>query len=258
MSAVVASVMEHRLARVLVSTLSVSCALVVWEIAGSAGSLFWLLPPSEILTTMWAEVLNGALPRAATQTLFVALVGVVVGSVLGVAIGTLMGQFPAWDAILDPLVKIGFTSPLVMLVPVISIYLGMGTTAKISFTVLFCIFVVIINTAAGLREVPVEVMEMARAFTVTPRAMRFQILLPWAGPYVLTGIRMSVGRSIQGALIADMFLRAEGMGLYMIRAGSSFQLAKLYAAALALTLMGALVMSLAQAGENRLLAWKSS
>ena len=124
--------------------------------------------------------------------------------------------------------------------------------------VLFCIFIVIINTAAGLREVPDEVMEMARAFEVRPRAMLARILIPWAGPYILTGIRMSVGRSIQGALIADLFLRAEGLGLYMIKAGSSFELDHLYAAVLVLTVLGALVMSMAKAGENRLLAWKTA
>lgn len=250
--------LETKYGLMAVSVASVLAALTIWQIAGTYGGLFWLLPPSEILAATWAETVNGALPAAAAQTLLIALIGVVVGSVLGVAVGALMGYYDAWNAVLDPLVKIGFAAPLVMLVPVISIYFGMGTNAKIAFTVLFCIFIVIINTAAGLREVPDEVLEMARAFQVTPRAMMARILIPWAGPYILTGIRMSVGRSIQGALIADLFLRAEGLGLYMIKAGSSFELDNLYAAVLVLTVLGALVMSMAKAGENRLLAWKTA
>ncbi|MGP4057208.1 ABC transporter permease [Mycobacterium sp. 4D054] len=250
--------LESKYGLMAVSVSAVLAALIIWQIAGTYGGLFWLLPPSEILSATWSETINGALPAAAAQTLLIALIGVVVGSVLGVAVGALMGYYDAWNAVLDPLVKIGFAAPLVMLVPVISIYFGMGTTAKIAFTVLFCIFIVIINTAAGLREVPDEVMEMARAFEVTPRAMMARILIPWAGPYILTGIRMSVGRSIQGALIADLFLRAEGLGLYMIKAGSSFELDHLYAAVLVLTVLGALVMSMAKAGENRLLAWKTA
>ena len=250
--------LDSKTGRMAISCGAVAVALIVWQLAGTYGGLFWLLPPSEILAATWHETLNGALPRAAGQTLLIAFVGVVVGSVLGVFIGALMGHYEAWNAVLDPLVKIGFAAPLVMLVPVISIYFGMGTGAKIAFTVLFCIFIVIINTAAGLREVPDEVLEMARAFEVTPRAMMFRILIPWSGPYILTGMRMSVGRSIQGALIADLFLRAEGMGLYMISAGSSFQLDNLYAAVLVLTVLGAAVMSLAKAGEVRLLAWRAA
>lgn len=250
--------LDTKAGRLATSTISVALALIVWQIAGTFGNLFWLLPPSTILEATWSETVNGALPAAAGQTLLIALIGVVVGSVLGVIIGALMGHYEAWNAVLDPLVKIGFAAPLVMLVPVISIYVGMGTTAKITFTVLFCIFIVIINTAAGLREVPEEVLEMARAFEVTPRAMMTRILIPWSGPYILTGIRMSVGRSIQGALIADLFLRAQGMGLYMIEAGSSFKLANLYAAVLVLTVLGAAVMALAKAAENRLLAWRAN
>lgn len=236
--------------------LSLASFFIVWHVLGTTDRFFWLIPPADVVVTMVEELVSGPLLAALWDTVLVAIVGLVLGCVVGVVVGVVMGTSRRWNTVLEPVVKGSFSTPLVMFVPVIAIYAGLEFRAKIIFTFLFCVFIVIINTAAGIREVPEEAIEMGRAFEVPRRRMFTKIIVPWAAPYVLTGIRLAVGRSIQGALIADLFLRAEGLGLYVISAGSSFQLDQLLAAVLLLTLLGAGVMALSRAAESYLLRWK--
>lgn len=236
--------------------LSLSSFFVAWHVLGTTDRFFWLVPPLEVFSTLRTELAGGPLLAALGQTLWVALLGLLAGCVVGVAVGVLMGTSRRWNLVLEPLVKAAFSTPLVMFVPIIAIYAGLEFQAKFTFTFLFCVFIVIINTAAGIREVPSEALEMARAFEVPPTKLLTKVVVPWAAPYVLTGVRLAVGRSIQGAVIADLFLRAEGVGLYIITAGGSFQLDNLLAAVLLLTLLGAGVMALSRAAEARLLRWK--
>ena len=180
----------------------------------------------------------------------------IVGATLGVTIGTLTGVSVKWSWVVDPLVSAGWAVPIVMFIPIISIYAGLETTAKILLTVLMNIFVIIVNTSTGVREVPSDVKEMARSFGVTRGGMYRKIIFPWASPYILTGLRLGLGRSVQGAILADLFLRADNFGLYIVNAASSFNLEVLLGAVFFITVVAAGTMLIARAVEWWLLRWK--
>jgi ABC-type nitrate/sulfonate/bicarbonate transport system permease component len=237
--------------------LSILLFFTGWEILGSSGVLFFIKPPSDVLPTLWEEIQSGEILTATWGTLQVAFSGFAVGVILGVAIGTLTGVSDKWAWVIDPLVSGGWAVPIVMFIPVISIYAGLEFKGKILLVVLMNIFVIIVNTATGVREVPSEVKEMARAFGVSKRDMYRKIVFPWAAPYILTGLRLGLGRSVQGAILADLFLRAENLGLYITYAASSFKIETLLAAVLFITVLAAGLMLVARAVEWWLLRWKA-
>jgi ABC-type nitrate/sulfonate/bicarbonate transport system permease component len=237
-------------------TISILAFFLVWEFVGRSGRLFYVQPASEVLSTLWEEILRGEVVAATLGTLKVAFVAFIVGAILGVSIGTLTGVSDKWAWVIDPLVSAGWAVPIVMFIPVISIYTGLEFRAKIILTVLMNIFVIIVNTSTGVREVPSNVKEMARAFGVSPRGMYRKIIFPWASPYILTGLRLGLGRSVQGAILADLFLRAENLGLYIINASSSFDLTTLLAAVLLITLIAAGTMLIGRGVEWWLLKWR--
>jgi ABC-type nitrate/sulfonate/bicarbonate transport system permease component len=106
--------------------------------------------------------------------------------------------------------------------------------------------------------VPESILEMARAFNTDRRDVYRRIVFPWASPYIITGLRIGVGRSVAGAILADLLLRAQNLGLVIREAQGSFQLAELLAAVFFITIVAALTMGLARLIEWRLMRWKTS
>lgn len=235
---------------------SIGVFFVGWELVGRSEAIISVVPVTETFPALWHEITEGELLGATLGTLSLAGVVFLIGAVLGVSIGIFMGVSQRGSAVLDPLVSAGFSVPIAVFIPIISIYLGLEFGAKVALGLALNIFVIILNTAAGIREVPASAKEMARAFGVNRREMYRKIIFPWASPYIITGLRIGVGRSVQGAILADLFLRSQDLGLVIRNAGSSFQLAELLAAVFFVTVLAAGTMGFARVIEWRLLRWK--
>jgi ABC-type nitrate/sulfonate/bicarbonate transport system permease component len=237
-------------------TLSITVFFVLWQIIGESGMFLSIAPPSEVIPTLFEMLQEGEILEAARSTLALAATGFLIGAVLGVATGAWMATSARAAAVLDPIVSASFSVPFAIFIPVISIYLGLEFTAKVVLVVLFNIFIIIINTEAGIREVPPGPKEMARAFQASKVAMYRKVIMPWASPHIITGLRLGVGRSVQGAILADLFLRAQALGLLIVDAQGRFDIPRLLAAVFFVTMLAAGVMGIARLIEWKLLAWK--
>ena len=82
---------------------------------------------------------------------------------------------------------------MVALVPILVLWFGFGTSAKIVVVLLFTIFPVLINTMRGVREVDPRLVEVAHAFCSTEYRLWTDLVLPSALPFVMTGIRLAIG-----------------------------------------------------------------
>ena len=228
---------------------SIALFFVLWEIVGRSGLILSIVPPTDVFPALAELFREAGLMSATLGTLWIATVGFLIGGVLGVLFGTVIGSSERWASVFDPIVSGAFAVPISMFIPVITVYLGLEFQAKIALVVLFNIFVIIVNTATGIREVPPSILEMARAFGTERRDVYRRIVFPWASPYIITGLRIGVGRSVAGAILADLLLRAQNLGLVIRNAQGSFQLAELLAA---------VTMGLARLVEWRLMRWKWS
>jgi ABC-type nitrate/sulfonate/bicarbonate transport system permease component len=210
-----------------------------------------------VLPDVWREILEGDLIRATLGTLSIAAIAFFIGAILGVTFGAILGVSKRWSDVFDPLVSASFSVPISMFIPVIAVYFGLEFPAKVVLVVLFNIFVIIINTATGIREVPQSVVEMARAFEVNGSGLYRHVILPWASPYVITGLRIGLGRSVQGAILADLFFRTQNLGLVIRNAAGSFDMSHLLGAVFFITIIAAGTMGIARIMEWRLLRWKT-
>jgi ABC-type nitrate/sulfonate/bicarbonate transport system permease component len=237
--------------------LSIVLFFVIWEILGRSELILSIVPPSEVLPALFEQLGEGEILQATLGTLGLAAVGFIFGAIIGVATGLLIGISPRLAAVLDPLVNAGYSVPMSMFIPVISIYFGLEFKGKVVLVVLFNVWGIIVNTATGIREVPGSLREMASAFGVTHSAMYRKVIFPSASPYIITGLRIGVGRSVQGAILADLFLRAQDLGLFIRNAQGAFRLDELLAAVFFITVLAAATMGVARLVEWRLLRWKS-
>jgi ABC-type nitrate/sulfonate/bicarbonate transport system permease component len=236
--------------------LSIAIGFAIWQVIGASGDVFAITPPSEVIPLMFEELVDGDLLAATLGTLSTAAIGLGFAIVVGIPLGLLTGgsQRAAW--VLDPLLNGAYAAPISILLPVIALYLGLGLEAKVFIVFLFCIFVIAISTASGVRSVSPSLREVGRAFGAPRRRIATQIVLRGASPEILTGLRLSVSRAVQGALLADLLLEADDLGLYLITAGSTFEISRLLAGIFLITVVAVSLMMVARVVESWLLRWK--
>jgi ABC-type nitrate/sulfonate/bicarbonate transport system permease component len=238
------------------TALSTVIFLGAWELIGQLGHILAFPPLSEVAPALVHDLLHDTLIAALLGTLSIAAIGFVIGAVVGIAAGVCIGISDRVRWALDPLMTMGLAAPIVMFVPVLSIYFGIDVRAKIFLVFMLVVFVVAANTTAGIREVPESLVEMARAFSLTRREIYLKVVTPSITPHLLTGLRLGVGRAIQGAVLADLLLRANHLGEYLINAGSFFQMDKLLAGIALITVVALLLMAAMDKLQRRIVHWR--
>jgi NitT/TauT family transport system permease protein len=215
-------------------TTSLLAWALVWELIGRLG-LVQLLPPlSTVLGSMGEVVLTWTFARAAVDTVTAFLAGMAIAIAAGVPIGILMGRFKVADDFLGLWVNLFLSAPLTALVPVIMILFGFGQTTIIVTVVLFAIWIIVLDTRAGVRTGSPSLVEMARSFGATPAQLYGKILLLAALPEILTGIRLGVIRGVKGVVIGQLLVSIVGLGELFELYSRSFLLDQFWALTLIL------------------------
>lgn len=185
---------------------------IVWEIVGRA-QLMQLIPPlSETVVAMVTLAGQGTFLAAAWITLKAFLIGIVISILGGVALGILMGRSQVADQLLGQWVNLFLSAPLTALVPVIMIVFGLGQTTIVLTVVLFAIWIIVLDTRAGVRHISPSLVEMAKSFGASRWQLYGKILIWAALPEILTGIRLGLIRAVKGVVIGQLLVSIIGMG----------------------------------------------
>jgi ABC-type nitrate/sulfonate/bicarbonate transport system permease component len=147
-------------------------------------------PPSVIAVTVWDLLANGdvAGPLGATLSLFA--IGYVLAAIIGIALGLVMGSSQTVTYLLDPLFESIRPLPKAALVPVLMLFLGLGTTMKVTSIVLASFFPILINTIQGVRGVDPVLVATGRVILAivglainAVMAVAERRLVPWLEKY---------------------------------------------------------------------------
>ncbi len=140
-------------------------------------------------------------------------------------------------------------------IPILIVALGFGFPAKVFIVAMFAFFPVCINTAAGVREAPVDLDELARSFCSTELQTWRDVLVPAALPYIVTGIRLAVGRSLIAVVVAEFSTAVTGLGFLILTTSRRFLMAESLVPVLLLMITGFLLYTLLKRVEARLAPW---
>ena len=228
-----------------------------WQFLATRGSIYFIPPIADTVKALWTEIINGNLLRPALDTALLVVVGFALALVVGTVIGVLIAVSKPVAYVLEPIMSASNATPIAVIVPIIGIYLGLGFSGKVSIVFLFCVFAVTMNTTSGIREIKPGILDMARAYRITGWRYYRQIIIPGAMPQLMAGVRISAGRAVQGALVAELLLSVSGLGLYLMNAGNRFQLPELLAGTIFVAAVAFLVLHLAGLWENHVLRWRT-
>jgi NitT/TauT family transport system permease protein len=214
--------------------------LVLWEIVGQLDIIFVLPPLTEVAAAGWELIVSGTIAENASGTLYALGVGLGISVIFGVGLGIY--------------VDVLMSAPVSAIVPILVLIFGTGGESIIAAVVLFCFFVITVNTYSGVKEVDNQLIEMARSFSVPEHLLLRRVVLPGALPLMLTGLRMGIGRSVNGAIFGEMLVSVVGLGGLLILYGSRFQFERLDALILMIVGTAVLLMTFFEWVERRLLA----
>jgi NitT/TauT family transport system permease protein len=216
-----------------------------------------LIPPlSQIGAAWWRLFVSGKLLSNLTMSLVTLIAGFFLAVLFGVVIGLLMGRFRAVEHFLDLYVNALMSAPTTAFVPVLILWFGLGVESRIAVVFLFAVFVIIINTMTGVKQVDSVFVEMARSFGAKEKEIFFKIILPAAMPAIMAGVRLGMGRAVKGMVTAEMLLTLTGIGAMIMQYGSAFATDSLFAVILTILIIAMITMKLVQWLDQRLTGWK--
>jgi ABC-type nitrate/sulfonate/bicarbonate transport system permease component len=235
--------------------LSVLAVLVFWEIYGRSSDPVLFTYPTAVASAAVAMTREGVLLEAIWESLRVLSLGLVLGVVVGVALGVLAGRSRIAAALLDVPTIALYATPMVALVPVLVLWFGFGVEAKIVVVFLFAIFPVLINTAAGVREVDPRLEEVATSFCSSESRMWRDLIVPSALPYIVTGIRLAIGRALGGIVVAEVYTALAGLGYVIVAEANQFRTDRVMVPVIVLMALGVALTKAIEWAERRVSPW---
>jgi ABC-type nitrate/sulfonate/bicarbonate transport system permease component len=236
----------------------VALILVIWEIVGPNISPIFFTYPSKIAVAFYTLTVNGDLPYYLAQSLEVMIYGLTIAIVVGIPLAILMARVRWLDWALDLPINALYATPLVAVVPLLVLWFGIYLKAKIIVVFLFAVFPVLINTYQGVRECDKNMLEVARSFRSSEGAVWRDVLLPFAVPYIVAGIRLAIGRGLIGMVIAEFYTTISGLGFMITKYANNFEMDKTFVPVIVLMTLGVSLTSLLKWLGRRIAPWSAA
>jgi sulfonate transport system permease protein len=198
---------------------------------------------------------SGELWTYLAPSLFVLCIGLSLAAVVGVVIGLMLARFWVLDVGLGVYITFLYSIPSVALVPLIVLWAGFDTGAKIIILFMFAFFPMVINTYQGVKNVDHKLIEVGRSFRCSERQLWINIVLPGALPFIVTGLRLAVGRGLIGMVLADLYTAISGIGYLIVRTASTYQVDKMFVPIVTLGLLGVTLTACVRFLETRVAPW---
>ena len=186
---------------------------LIWHVASS-----WLIP-SVLFPTPWKVLIkgielveDGTLWEQVSASLGRIAAGFAGGSAIGIPIGLAIGSFPTVRKLLEPYTEFLRFIPATAMITVAVIWFGIGEGSKIFLIIYTTVFIVIINTAAGVGAVAPNKIRAARSLGASPMQIFFFVALPATVPYILTGMRLAMANSFVTIIAAELVAANNGLG----------------------------------------------
>jgi ABC-type nitrate/sulfonate/bicarbonate transport system permease component len=240
-------------------TRSIAVALFLgcwqWAVASGAVSPLFLSSPVEIAERLYQVFADGSIWQHIAASGEVAAWGFVLSVLFGVPIGMLMGRVRLARDTLEPFIMAQYSSPIVAFLPLLIIWLGIGVGSKVALVFLGGVFVVIINTEAGVSSVDRRLVETARSFTASEPEILWKIILPAALPFIIASMRLAIGRILIMVVVAELYASTAGLGYLIFQAGAAYDTAMVFVGVALLAGAGITCNALLRAAERRIAPW---
>tara|TARA_R110002072_G_scaffold296916_1_gene469258 strand:+ start:9412 stop:10140 length:729 start_codon:yes stop_codon:yes gene_type:complete len=232
-------------------------AFVEWGTRAGWISSLTLPKPSDVLEAFRELWDSGLLFQHLAPSLSRLAVGATLGATVGIGVGVIIGLFSYMRAGLVPVVAAIFPIPKIALLPLFVIWFGIDEASKYALIAFGTFTPTVVATYGAVDNVDRSLIRMGQSFGLSWWSIVRKIVLPGAMPGILSGLRISLAIAIILLVAAEMLGAQYGIGAYILQAGSLYDLERLFAGVVILSLLGVTMSAVIGLIERRLLGWRS-
>jgi ABC-type nitrate/sulfonate/bicarbonate transport system permease component len=210
--------------RVILGVGGIVAFFVLWQIGADRGVVdkLFFSSPIAIAAAGWAEVQNPRFWEDARVSGWELFVGSAIAIVVSVPLGLLIGWYRRLNYAADPWLNFANALPRAALIPIIVLTAGLGVEMKIVVVFLGGVFTIMVATVEGVRTVERQLIDVARSFRASQRRIFTSLVIPGTLPFIVSGMRLAVGRVLAGIIIAEFYAQTQGIGVMIYKASNSF------------------------------------
>jgi ABC-type nitrate/sulfonate/bicarbonate transport system permease component len=245
--------------RKILGTIAVAIFLTIWELVGNTFQLInpmFMSAPSLVFKAAVQLFTSGEI----WNDLYVSGVefawGYFLSIVVAIPFGIAIGWYKRFAYVCDPFVNAMNATPRVALLPLVIIWLGIGILSKIGIIFLGAVFPLLINTRDGVKTTPANLLTAARSFGASEWQIFKSVVLPSTVPFILTGLRLAVGRALIGVMVGELYAATAGIGFMITVAGATFQTDKVFVGVLIFAITGMIMTDVIDRYEHRFDKWR--
>jgi NitT/TauT family transport system permease protein len=244
--------------RMLFGILNLGTFLLVWQLVATYTDIPRLFLPSvgEVFAEMAEMSAEGILWQNLTISLTVYLVGMAISLAIAIPAGFLIGGIPVLDKALSTYIWALYTTPRLVLMPVVLLWVGINDAARIAIIVLSAVPATLVVIMEGVKTVDNSLLTAARSFGASKARLFRSVVVPSTIPFVATGVRMGVSRGLLGLFIGELFTATNGIGYIITLAAKNFNSSRTYAMLLVFVLFCVVMVSATQWLERKVLEWR--
>jgi NitT/TauT family transport system permease protein len=236
--------------------LSLGAFLTAWELIGRSVDPLLFAPPSRVGSSFAELYGSGELLAAAAVTINTLLVGYGLAIAVGIPVGVLLAQWRMVGAVVEPYFYGIFSTPRVVIVPLIIVWFGVGYGGRLLLVFVWSMIAIATSTADGVRNARPDLVEVARSFGVRRGQIVRHVLLPGSVPFVVSGLRIGAERAVVGVIIGEMFLELTGLGGLIQTSAQGFETPAVLCAVVTIAVIGTVLLAGLDALERRVSRWK--
>jgi len=246
------------LGQVYINTIGIVIFVLVWEIMARLGILNAQFIPafSNVVLAIKHLLISGPLLMHIEISLQRALGGLAIAIIIGVPLGFIMGGwFRKTEMVLAPLFGIAAQANPYILFHVVILFLGIGEATKLAIITWICIWPILLDTAAGVRNVDPVLLKAARSFGLGRWALFYKVVLPATAPAIFTGLRLSAGYAFFLLIPAEMMGSSSGLGWFVINSQENYNIEWIFSAAIVIALLSLTIDTVVKYIEKKIVVW---
>jgi len=231
--------------------------LLLWQgVSGRLIDNFFISNPIDVGTRLVGWVADGSLFLHIWATVYATVMGFIFGSIGGVVLGIWLGVSPFTSRLLNPYLNALNALPKVALAPLFVLWFGLGIESKIALAAVLVLFLVFLNTYAGVREVDQDLIDGARLMKATRAQVIAKVIIPSTMSWVFAGLKISVPYALIGAVLGEMIASNRGLGYLVQFSGSQFDSAGVFAVLIVIALLAVALNFLVEIVQHRMEQWR--
>lgn len=229
----------------------------VWQAAsGTLVDDYFVSNPVAIGGRLWKWTADGSLLVHTWATLHATVAGFLIGVLIGLVLGLWLGLSPFLSRLLDPFLSALNALPKVALAPLLVLWFGIGIESKIALAAVIVLFLVFLNTYAGVREVDQDLIDAVRLMKASRWQVLTKVIIPSSASWVFASLKISVPYALIGAVLGEMIASNRGLGYLVQFSGAQFDTAGVFASLGVIAVVAALLNLAVDVAQSRIERWR--